>query len=188
MPTIIWPLLDKLNRTIAFQGRPRSQAVRGVTVIPTMPWDALSQRPGAPNFGRVNTGPTLWDTAPWRLGQAALGLQSERLQAFKTNPRVSKLALQTKVPAVVRPLQIPARIAMISGVTRDSAGAILGGCTVELYLTATDEPLFKVVSDATTGAFTFTCARYAPRTHYIVAYKAGGTDVAGTTLNTLIGV
>jgi hypothetical protein len=153
-----------------------------------MPWDAQSQRPGAPNFGLVNTGPTLWDTAPWRFGQSAIRLQSVRLQTFKTNPRVSKVSLQTRVPAVVRPLNIPARIAMISGITRDSTGAVLGGCTVELYLTATDEPLFKVVSDATTGVFTFTCARYAPRTHYIVAYKAGGTDVAGTTLNTLTGV
>lgn len=77
---------------------------------------------------------------------------------------------------------------MISGVTRDSAGAILGGCVVELYQTLTDLPLQKVTSDATTGAFTFTAARYAPTTHYIVAYKAGSPDVAGTTLNTLTGL
>jgi hypothetical protein len=78
-------------------------------------------------------------------------------------------------------------LAMISGVTRDNSGAVLGGCVVELYETATDIALFKTTSDATTGAFTFTCARFSPATHYLVAYKAGGTDVAGTSVNTLVG-
>jgi hypothetical protein len=75
---------------------------------------------------------------------------------------------------------------MVTGTTLDSTSAVLGSCVVELYLTATDEPLGKTTSDAS-GNFSFTCARYSPLTHYIVAYKAGSPDVAGTTVNTLTG-
>jgi len=91
-------------------------------------------------------------------------------------------------PAVVHGLKpLPPRIATIEGFTRDNTGAILGNCIVELYLTATDEPLFKTTSDAN-GFFRFTAARYSPATHYLVAYKAGSPDVAGTSVNTLQGV
>jgi hypothetical protein len=76
---------------------------------------------------------------------------------------------------------------MITGVTKDSNGNILGSCVVELYETATDIALYKTTSDAVTGYYSFTCARYSPITHYVVAYKAGSPDVAGTTVNTLLG-
>lgn len=87
---------------------------------------------------------------------------------------------------MVRSLKLPARVATISGVTKDSAGAILGSCVVELYETATDIALFKTTSDAVTGAFNFTSARFSPATHYLVAYKPGSPDKAGTTINTLV--
>jgi len=72
----------------------------------------------------------------------------------------------------------------ITGVTKDSGGAALGGCNVYLYRTSDKAYLMMVVSasdgvyevgiyDATTGCF-------------IVAYK-DGTPVMGTTINTLVG-
>ena len=71
----------------------------------------------------------------------------------------------------------------ITGVTRDSAGAVLGGCGVELFRTASDIMMLRTVSDATTGDFRFSAPDEGP--YYIVAYKAGAPDVAGTSVNTL---
>lgn len=170
MPVLIWPLRDKLFNVALMQMRPKSNANRPVPVAPTLPWQFMNRPRGALMFNTLNAEPRAID------------------QLVRNAPKQPKQPNVLTRPLVVRPLKLPARIAMISGVTRDSAGAILGGCVVELYQTLTDLPLQKVTSDATTGAFTFTAARYAPTTHYIVAYKAGGTDVAGTTLNTLTGL
>ena len=68
----------------------------------------------------------------------------------------------------------------MSGVSRDSTGAVLGACRVELW----QGNIIKdgVVSDAG-GAFTFLNPGSGP--FYIIAYKVGSPDVAGTTINTL---
>jgi hypothetical protein len=65
----------------------------------------------------------------------------------------------------------------ISGVTRDSTGAALGGVSVRAFDLARDLLVDSVVSDATTGAFTVTTP-YVGQTMYCVAYKAG-TPVYG---------
>lgn len=72
----------------------------------------------------------------------------------------------------------------ISGITKDSSGSVLGSCVVELFYTSTDLPLSKVISNATTGAYSFNCSPNAGN-YYAVAYKTGSPDVAGTTVNTL---
>lgn len=74
----------------------------------------------------------------------------------------------------------------LSGVTKDSAGAVLGSCVVELFNTQADRSIAKTTSDPTTGAYSFQILVGGP--FYVVAYKAGLPDVAGTTVNTLIGV
>jgi hypothetical protein len=71
----------------------------------------------------------------------------------------------------------------IIGVTKDATGAVLGSCRVELYLTSTDAPQATQTSDGS-GNFTFSNPGAGP--FYIVAYKAGSPDVAGTTVNTLV--
>lgn len=73
----------------------------------------------------------------------------------------------------------------ISGVTRDVNGSPLGGVTVKMFRTSTDEMVGSVVSDPL-GNY-FVTSPYYPDTHYIVMYKAGFPDVFGTTVNTLIG-
>lgn len=73
----------------------------------------------------------------------------------------------------------------ITGTTKDSTGAALGSCTVQLFRTADDSFQSEITSDGS-GNFSFTSP--GQFTYYIVAYKAGAPDVAGTTVNTLVGV
>ena len=73
----------------------------------------------------------------------------------------------------------------IFGVTKDSAGAALGSCTVHLFETLTDKYVEQTVSDAN-GNYEFRSASLST-TYFVVGYKAGGTAVAGTTVNTLVG-
>ncbi len=73
---------------------------------------------------------------------------------------------------------------IVTGVTTDETGAILGSCLVKLYETASDNIVDTgVTSDATTGVYVattpFSTACYA------VAYKTGSPDREGTTVNTL---
>lgn len=70
----------------------------------------------------------------------------------------------------------------ISGVTRDSSGAVLANCRVELFVTARDVAISETVSGAD-GSFSFDNPGTGP--FYLVAYKTGAPDVAGTTVNTL---
>lgn len=74
--------------------------------------------------------------------------------------------------------------ATITGVTRDSAGAALGGCTVQLFRTIDDAFRSEVVSD---GSGNYVLYPDVTGPFYVVAYKAGAPDVAGTTVNTLVG-
>ena len=74
----------------------------------------------------------------------------------------------------------------ITGVTKDSTGVALGNCVVQLFRTGDDVLVQETSSD---GSGNYTCnppnnAGY----FYIVAYKAGSPDVAGTTVNTLAAV
>lgn len=73
----------------------------------------------------------------------------------------------------------------IIGITKDSAGVALGNCIVDLFYTNNDVLASNVESDAS-GNFTFLVSP--SQTCYIVAYKAGSPDVAGTSINTLVSV
>lgn len=72
------------------------------------------------------------------------------------------------------------------GTTRDSAGAALGNCVVEGFVTSTDVSIGKVTSD-TAGYYELPSSAGAVN-HYIVAYKSGSPDVAGTSKNNLVPV
>jgi hypothetical protein len=71
----------------------------------------------------------------------------------------------------------------ISGVTMDSAGNPLAGVTVDLFQTGGDRITLTTISDAA-GNYRFDNPGSGP--FYIVAYKPGSPDVAGTTVNTLV--
>lgn len=81
----------------------------------------------------------------------------------------------------------------ISGVTKDPAGAILAGVTCKAFRTNAD-PARSLEADAREGPESvsdaggnYECMVPNTDTHYVVSYKAGTPDVAGTTVNTLVG-
>lgn len=73
----------------------------------------------------------------------------------------------------------------ITGITRDSASAVLGSCAVHLIRTTGDVLVDTGTSDAGDG--TYSVGTPDDLTYYVVAYKPGSPDVAGTTVNTLTG-
>jgi len=73
--------------------------------------------------------------------------------------------------------------AAIRGVTKDSAGAPLGGATVQLFRAADDSFRSETIAD---GAGNYVLYPDVGGPFYIVAYLAGAPDVAGTTVNTLL--
>jgi hypothetical protein len=174
---IIFPLRERLFTSALFlQTRPRSNGGRRVVLLPTLPWDD-GDRPPTIGFGRVDKPPILAANVWPGFGLCAIGAVMSPLSAV----RIPTVGSQ---PAVVHALKVmPATFFQIAGVTRDSAGARLGNCVVELYRTIGD----AVVGDATSNAdgnYYVKGARPGVA-HYIVAYKAGAPDLAGTTLNTL---
>jgi hypothetical protein len=72
---------------------------------------------------------------------------------------------------------------VITGTTVDANGAPLAGCTVQLFRTGDDSFVAELVSDGA-GAYSFVMGDNAG-TFYLVAYKPGSPDVAGTTVNTI---
>lgn len=88
-------------------------------------------------------------------------------------------------PPFMPAMALPAVYLRVFGVTKDSTGAALSGVTVKLYRTADDALVDMAVSNGG-GNYEFRSA--SPTTaYYVVAYKAGAPDVAGTTVNTLVG-
>lgn len=72
----------------------------------------------------------------------------------------------------------------IAGVTKDSTGVALGSCTVKLFSTATDTLEQTTTSDPG-GNYSFVVDK--TKVWYVVSYKTGAPDVAGTSVNTLAG-
>jgi len=181
---IIWPIAHKLFRSVMLQQRPRFTAYQMIPERPTLPWDD-SDRPPQIFFGRVDLPPIALYTAPDNFALCALQLNpvlpnNKRLPAY-SDPSVSRQ------PAVVHHLiPLPAKAYTITGITKDSAGAVLGSCNVFLFKTSTNEFVAATVSNASTGVYTFPVS--AGFYYYTVSYKAGSPDVAGTTFNTLFGI
>ena len=73
---------------------------------------------------------------------------------------------------------------MLRGVTRDSTGTELGSCVVQAFRTSDDAFAGECVSDA--GGYFAVPSKYGAVAHYLVCYKAGSPNVAGTSVNTLI--
>lgn len=88
-------------------------------------------------------------------------------------------------PSVVHQLlPIPPTQFGFIGISRDSTGAALGGCTVKLYRERDDFAVEATVSDAN-GNYRFVTASMI-ETYYTRWYLAGSPDLAGTSKNTLV--
>ena len=106
--------------------------------------------------------------------------------SIPNGPRMLR-TIKGRVPPRLRRYTCPlSRPQLISGVTRDSTGAPLGGMTVKLYNTNDDKMQEVVTSDAN-GNYTFSSIVNADA-YYIVEYKTGPPDVRGTSDNTLVGI
>lgn len=73
----------------------------------------------------------------------------------------------------------------VIGTTKDASGNPLGSCIVQAFATVDDTFLGQTVSD-TAGYYVLPV--FYTAAIYLVAYKAGGSDVAGTSVNTIIPV
>ncbi len=95
----------------------------------------------------------------------------------------------TKGPRVVRNFgQIPQTTNQqsftITGLTLNQAGVTISGCVVDLFRTADDSVAGRTVSDENGLYLIYASSEL---THYAVAYLTGPPDLAGTTVNTLVG-
>ena len=90
-------------------------------------------------------------------------------------------------PVVHRLLPYPPTYFRIAGTTIDSLNVALGNCVVDWFRTVDDALMGTVTSDSN-GLFEFRTAGQPPNAYYLVAYKSGSPDVAGTTVNTLTGI
>ena len=70
----------------------------------------------------------------------------------------------------------------LSGVSRDSTGAPLGGCTVKVFMTLNDTKVYETVSDGS-GNWSIDVSPN-PGPFYYVEYLVGTPDRAGTSINT----
>lgn len=98
-------------------------------------------------------------------------------------PPNNQVPLLVRFPVIAQ--QTGTLVWRLTGVSRDSAGAQLGFCTVKVFQTANDEKVAEVVSDAT-GNWSVEMLRQGP--FYLVEYLIGSPDRAGTSLNTLVPV
>jgi len=82
------------------------------------------------------------------------------------------------------PVNQPPRYRVV-GVTRNSTGVALASCAVEIFETGSGLLRGATVSDADGNYSLEVTGSGAGLTFFVVAYKAGSPDVAGTTVNTL---
>jgi hypothetical protein len=72
----------------------------------------------------------------------------------------------------------------IKGITKDATGIPVANAIVQGFITATDAFIGEVQS-GNDGSYTLGTETVAGVQHYLVAYKPGSPDTAGTTVNTL---
>lgn len=90
-----------------------------------------------------------------------------------------------KGPFIVGMTPLPNVSLRIFGATKDSTGTPIASATVSLFRTADQTYVESQVSDAS-GNYEFRSASLSTQ-YYVVAYKVGSPDLAGTTVNTLTG-
>lgn len=73
---------------------------------------------------------------------------------------------------------------VLTGQTLDASSVALPGCRIEAFVTGSDAYIGDTISDGA-GNFRIPIG-FNSATCYLVAYKAGAPDVAGTSVNTLV--
>ena len=113
---------------------------------------------------------------------------------FYTDPAAAQIAIFSQdmgsdTPGEWEPWQFGNQgtqsLKYIIGVCRDSGGNTVSGAVVQGFLTATDAFVRETTADSN-GRYELG-TEYPSQSHYLVAYRAGAPDIAGTTVNTLQG-
>lgn len=73
----------------------------------------------------------------------------------------------------------------IKGITKNSSGTPISGVIVQAFRTS-DDAYMGAVESREDGSYDCPTCQPASTPHYLVAYKAGSPDTAGTTVNTLL--
>jgi len=73
----------------------------------------------------------------------------------------------------------------LRGTCKDSVGTPVANAIVQAFVTSTDAFAGEVQGN-TDGTYTLGVQQSKLTTHYLVAYKSGSPDTAGTTVNTLL--
>lgn len=76
-------------------------------------------------------------------------------------------------------------IKFIKGLCVDSTGAVAASALVAAYRTSDNAFAGSVTAHANDGSYAVP-TQFVGVNHYVVAYKAGSPDIAGTTVNTLV--
>jgi len=87
--------------------------------------------------------------------------------------------------ALINPFIQSTNTFTLTGITRDSTGAVLGNCDVIIFKTGDDVKVAQTISD---GSGNYSVVLPTNSRHYVVSYKTGSPDVTGATLNTLTAV
>lgn len=160
MPT---PLIFTLNRISQADTPALQSALRAAPPLLQPPF--MQQRPRS--IGGL-LAPTVPVNRPWSTVSGQFGI----------------VDVPSSMPNVVHQfLPYPPTQFGFVGITRDSTGGALGGCTVKLYRERDDFAVETTVSDAN-GNYRLTTASTI-ETYYVRWYLAGSPDRAGTSKNTL---
>lgn len=73
----------------------------------------------------------------------------------------------------------------LRGLCKDATDAVVANATVQAFVTATDAYAGEGIS-LNDGTYYVGVEQSAATPHYLVAYKVGSPDIAGTTVNTLL--
>lgn len=196
---VIWPIAQKLFKSVMCQQRPRWTGGRRIGVgsdrfagtRPPLPWDD-TDRPPVINYGRVDKPPIASMTLPKNFSLCALRVVPVSLSDIRVQQINSPLV--NKQPSVVHSLKpMPATTFYISGVSKDNTGAVLGNCIMSLFRVEKDptNPNYDIYT------FISRCISDASGNYYFnvglsMSYQITGTDGAetvwGITLNNLTGV
>lgn len=193
---IIWPIAQKLFRSVMLQQRPRWTGGRLIPVgstrhagtRPNLPWDTRD-RPPKIYFGKTNLPAIAANTLDSSFALCVLGKLSIPLSEIDPVSFSSK----KNIPGVVHEIKpLPATVDVISGISKDQSGAVLPSCRMCLFRVDYDSGknimytfISSTISDSVTGAYSFNVNNTSK--YRVTADDSGGT-VAGITLNTLTGV
>lgn len=97
----------------------------------------------------------------------------------RTRLDIPEEALDRIIPAAAPDWPLNAPTKTIAGVTRNSAGAVVGSATVKLVRQSDDVRVATTTSHVTTGAYSFTRGFDDPNTYRVVATKAGTPEIHG---------